>query len=259
MGANGQTILWHIPISHYSEKVRWALDLKGVDHERRAPMPGAHMPIALVLTRGRHYTLPILELDGRRIGDSTAIIAALEERFPEPRLYPEDPGERRRALELEEWFDEEVGPYMRRFAFHEMRREPEVFDAFASQAAPEMFARAGRAAGVFGRAMTGARYGARDAEAAERAREKVLAGLDRLEAELGGRDHLVGDGFTVADLTAAALLYPLVFPPEVDVVAERLPERYERVVAPWRERPAGRWVSEMFRRHRRRAAAAAAV
>ena len=29
-----------------------------------------------------------------------------------------------------------------------------------------------------------------------------------------GRDHLVGDGFTVADLTAAALLYPLVWPPE---------------------------------------------
>src|SRR4051812_50186458 len=100
MGASGQPILWHIVISHYSEKARWALDHKGVEHERRAPVPGAHIPVALWLTRGRHYTFPVLELDGRHIGDSTAMIAALEERFPEPALYPADAGERRRALEL---------------------------------------------------------------------------------------------------------------------------------------------------------------
>ena len=23
-------LLWHIPLSHYSEKVRWALDYKGI-------------------------------------------------------------------------------------------------------------------------------------------------------------------------------------------------------------------------------------
>ena len=37
-------VLWHIPISHYSEKARWALACKGVEHERRAPLPGAHIP-----------------------------------------------------------------------------------------------------------------------------------------------------------------------------------------------------------------------
>jgi glutathione S-transferase len=78
-------ILWHLPISHYSEKVRWALAHKGVEHDRRAPIPGYHMAVALALTRGRHYTLPVIELDGGRIGDSTAIIAALERRHPEPR------------------------------------------------------------------------------------------------------------------------------------------------------------------------------
>ena len=25
-------LLWHIPLSHYSEKVRWALDHKGIAH-----------------------------------------------------------------------------------------------------------------------------------------------------------------------------------------------------------------------------------
>jgi hypothetical protein len=27
-------LLWHIPLSHYSEKVRWALDYKGIAHRR---------------------------------------------------------------------------------------------------------------------------------------------------------------------------------------------------------------------------------
>jgi glutathione S-transferase len=26
---------WHIPLSHYSKKVRWALDYKGIAHRRR--------------------------------------------------------------------------------------------------------------------------------------------------------------------------------------------------------------------------------
>ena len=87
--------LWQIDISHYSEKVRWALEYKGVDHIRRTPLPGTHIPIALVLTRGAQPTVPVLTIDGRAIGDSTAIIAALEELYPEPPLYPEDPAERR--------------------------------------------------------------------------------------------------------------------------------------------------------------------
>jgi glutathione S-transferase len=41
-------------------------------------------------------TLPVLDLDGDRIVDTTRIIAALEERDREHPLYPD---ERRRALE----------------------------------------------------------------------------------------------------------------------------------------------------------------
>ena len=51
-------------------------------------------------------------------------------------------------------------------------------------------------------------------EAVKRSRETIVDALDRIEAERAGGDYLVGDGFTVADLTAAALLYPLVWPRE---------------------------------------------
>ncbi len=112
-------ILWHLVVSHYSEKVRWALDHKWIPYNGCAQPPGVHIAVAAWLTRGRQFTLPVLQLEGRRIGDSTAIIAALEKRFGEPPLYPADPDERAHALELEEWFDEELGPAARRFAFHE--------------------------------------------------------------------------------------------------------------------------------------------
>src|SRR5207244_2177797 len=179
MASAMQPTLWHITISHYSEKARWALDYKSIPYRLRGLVPGAHIPVALWLTYGRHYTLPVLDLGGERIGDSTAIIAALEQRQPEPPLYPRDPAQRRRALALEEWF----------------------------------------------------------------------------EAELGGRDYLVGESFSVADLTAAALLYPLVRPPEAYVTIDRMPEPVERLRAQLRERRGYRWVEETFRRHRRSAEA----
>jgi glutathione S-transferase len=95
------------------------------------------------------------------------------------------------------------------------------------------------------------RYGVKSAEAAVRARGRVTAALDRLEAELGGADYLVGGEFSVADLTAAALFYPLVMPPEGPHPVRELPEALERFRSPFRERRGYRWVEEMFRRHRR--------
>ena len=79
-------VLWHLKVSHYNEKVRWALDHKRVPHVRRAAVPGRHGAIARRLTGGK--TFPVLVLDGQAIGDSTRIIEVLERRFPDPALYP---------------------------------------------------------------------------------------------------------------------------------------------------------------------------
>ena len=49
-------VLYHIEVSHYNEKARWALDYKGVPHRRKAPMPMAHMAWALAMTRGQGKT-----------------------------------------------------------------------------------------------------------------------------------------------------------------------------------------------------------
>jgi len=252
--------LWQIDVSHFSEKARWALAWKGVEHRRRSPTPGAHMAVALWLTRGARYTFPVLRLDGRNIGDSTAIVAALEERFPEPPLYPVDTAERRRALELEDYFDEELGPAIRQLAWYELGQDRERFEALMRQTAPAPLARFAGPTAAYARLYTKLRFRASDAAEAERSQAKVLAALDRLEAELGDGEYLVGERFSVADLTAASLFYPLVRPPEGPIAAdEEGAKGFEAFREPLRERRGLAWVAEMFRRHRKPAQAAAAA
>ncbi len=250
--------LWQIDVSHYSEKARWALAWKEIEHRRHSPVPGAHMAVALWLTRGAHYTFPVLSIDGERIGDSTAIIAALEERYPEPPLYPADIAERRRALELEEFFDEELGPYVRQLAWYEFANDRESFAKLMEQTAPKPIARFSGPTAAYARAYTAIRFRAGDAAEAERGRAKVLAGLDRLEAELGDDEYLVGDRFSVADLTAASLFYPLAVPEEGPLNADSPSAKgFAEFRAPLEQRRGIKWVKEMFRRHRNPAKATA--
>jgi glutathione S-transferase len=118
-------VLWQLQLSHYVEKVRWAMDYKQVPHVRRSLLPGPHSLQAKRLT-GDTYTTPVLTIEGRSIGDSTAIIAALEQRWPHPPLYARTAAQRRRALQLEEFFDEQLGPHIRRAAYHELLPYPEL-------------------------------------------------------------------------------------------------------------------------------------
>jgi glutathione S-transferase len=251
------TVLWHIEVSHYNEKARWALDVKQVPHVRRAPLPGLHGLYALALTRGATRRLPILDLDGRRIADSTAIIAALEASRPEPPLYPADPGERERALALEDFFDETLAPAVRSFAWFHTLPDADASVAAVMTGAGAVPRRAMRATAPLFRPLVRRDYGA-DAAGAARARERILAAMDRIVAEVGPRGHLVGDSFGVADLTAAALFTPLLAPPERPYAP---PLRAPAVLELRREleaRPGGAWVAEMYARHRGTSAEVAA-
>jgi glutathione S-transferase len=247
--------LWHIELSHYSEKARWALAYKGVEHQRRAPLPGMHIPIALFLTRGAQPTIPVLQMDGRAIGDSTAIIAALDAKHLDRPLYPSKPDERERALALEDWFDENLGPHTRLLPFYELIQEPDLFAEVAAESVPGPLGKVKPVVGGYARAYTSLRWGANKGEDAKRAREAIVAAFDKLEAELeqGDGEFLVGDRLSVADVTAASLFYPIVVPPEGPLSPDLpRPAGLERFRQSLSDRPGWRWVEETFRRHRRR-------
>ncbi|HYU17028.1 MAG TPA: glutathione S-transferase domain-containing protein, partial [Candidatus Acidoferrum sp.] len=155
-------------------------------------------------------------------------------------------------LDLEDYFDEELGPAIRLVGWHEMTRDPERLAGLMDQFLPPS-ARgtqvARDASARFASAFTGLRYGVKSEEAAERCRAKVITALDRLEAELGGNEYLVGDRFSVADLTAAALFYPLVLPPEGPDLGDP-PEAFQRFRQPLEDRTGYEWVAEIYRNHR---------
>jgi glutathione S-transferase len=210
--AGGRTVvpvLWHLKVSNYNEKARWALDHKRVAHMRRAVEPGRHRAVARKLGAGS--TFPVLVLDGEPIGDSTDIIAALERRHPEWPLYPEDPDERRRALELEDFFDEELGPYVRLLVVHHLLDDPEVLLRTFAPDMARMRRRLARGAFPLLRQRLQRDFGI-DEAAVQHALQKLRAAGRRFRAELEPSGYLVGSRFSVADLTLAAMVAPAITP-----------------------------------------------
>jgi glutathione S-transferase len=231
-------VLWQFRISHFNEKARWALDWKRVPHVRRSLLPGWHVPRILWLTR--RTETPVLQIAGEVVADSTRIIERLETSHPEPALYPADAAERRRAVELEDFFDQELGPHIRRVVFFEALDHTDFAAGWFASGESAGTRALYRAFFPVGRVLMRAAMGI-DAPRAEASRRHVEGALDRLERELRPSGYLVGDRFTVADLTAAALLAPAVMPAEFPYAfpAERpaAVERYREAVV---SRPAAR-------------------
>jgi glutathione S-transferase len=241
-------LLWHIPRSHYSEKVRWALDHKRIAHRREVLGPNYLLRAWRATGRGK---LPILWLDGRAIGDSTRIIAALEARYPEPALYPADAAAREHALALEDYFDEQLGPALRAAVITPLfRHDPDVALRVLTTGMPnQAYERLRRLVRIFP-AFYRVRHKIKDARL-EADRATVNAALDRIEQERQGRAYLVADAFTVADLTAAALLSPILRPPESQYPLRlELPAYVQDYRAALLQHPAAQWATGIYRHHR---------
>jgi glutathione S-transferase len=244
----GVPILWHLKVSNYNEKARWALDYKRIGHVRRAAIPGRHRRIAAELTSGR--TFPVLLLDGAAIGDSAQIIDTLERRHREPPLYPAEPLARRRALVLEKCFDEHLGPYSRLlFLSHTLDDRGLFLGAFAPDVKRLLRLKANAIFPLVRRRVI-AKFAINERSVAA-AHEKLRAAGERFRAEVGASGYLVGATFTVADLTLASLLAPIVAPPEFPYPQ---PQRGHPRLAPLRRALARlgllEWTLEVYARRR---------
>ena len=250
-------VLWHLKVSHYNEKVRWALDHKGVAHVRRALDPGFHRATVRRLSGGD--TTPLLVLDGRAIGDSTRIIAELERLHPEPALYPADPKERGRALELEEFFDEELGPHTRLLLFHYLQPDARLMLGTMTPDLPRRRRLLARATWPRVRRQLNRAFGI-DEASVEGAFAKVRAAGERFRAELGPSGYLAGPAFSVADLTLAALAAPVIAPKEFPYPQ---PQRDHPRLGPARaaleEAGIAEWAHRIYARHRPSSAEVAAA
>lgn len=104
-------ILWGVPVSTYTTKVRIALHAKGLHFEEREPPAGYRSQAwrARVPTG----TIPALEVDGELMAESEAIVEFLEDVQPEPPLLPGSPLQRARARRLARFHDLHLEPAVR--------------------------------------------------------------------------------------------------------------------------------------------------
>ena len=106
MSQSGTLIVYDHPLSPYGQKVKIALQEKGVPFE--APLPGGigsgetAGDFARVSPRGE---VPALVDGDVAVFDSTVILEYIEDRWPEPPLLPPDPADRARVRMLEDTMD----------------------------------------------------------------------------------------------------------------------------------------------------------
>jgi len=236
-----------IPLSHFCEKARWALDLAGLAYVERGSLPLFH----LIETRRRGgRPTPLLVTPEGTLTDSSDILRWVDRRYP---LYPEDPAARAEVVALEDHLDEVLGPHLRRVGYFHALPDREAALRVVTQGVPRWQARLARPLFPVLRGML-TRGLKLTPEGAARSTLKVRAVFGEVCERLAdGRRYLVGDAFTAADLTFAALAAPLVYPPEHPV---RWPAEADRPAAvralseELRATPAGAFALRMYAHHR---------
>jgi glutathione S-transferase len=158
----------------------------------------------------------------KRLEDSTAIVAALDELGQGPKLVPVDPKLAADAHILEDWADESLYWQGVRIKFADpevwKRIEPEFRQGFPAWMRPM--------GTVVAKRQTLAKLDSQglSRRAPELADRELEQHLDALETKLTGREWLVGDSPTIADLAVTAMLSQLneqVSPRHAALIAKR--------------------------------------
>jgi glutathione S-transferase len=237
-----------IPISHFCEKARWALDRAGVSYVEQAHLQLIHVFAARLAGGGR--TVPVFVTDaGEVLANSPDILRWADTQLgPERRLYPAG-GVGADAAALEAWLVVGLGPDGRLWLYHETLPVISEMGQWATVGVPRW------ERGVFrvgGPAIDMAirRYLGADANAAAVALDRVGRVFDEIAGRLGdGRRFLLGDGFTAADLTFAALAAPMLLPSGYGSPLpppEAMPPAMAREVHRLRAHPAGQFADRLY-------------
>ncbi|MED5387311.1 MAG: glutathione S-transferase family protein [Pseudomonadota bacterium] len=164
--------LYGAALSPFVRKTRVVLALKGVDYETvhvdPTNIPEGYEKISPM------KRIPALEVDGQYLADSAAICAYLEKAYPEPALYPTDAMELGRMIWFQRYVDYDLA----------MRC---TFAVFRNRVVMRLVGKEC------------------DEEKVQHALETTIPPLfTYLDQELEGREYLVGDRMTLADIALAS-------------------------------------------------------
>jgi glutathione S-transferase len=194
--------LYRAPFSTNVDRVAIALALKGLRTESVVISYEDRSPVIEVSGQG---LVPVIVDDGEVIADSTRILRHLDERYPDPPLFPADPARRAEVGIFLEWFNE-----VWKAAPNRIEEELEKPDP--------------------------------DRERVEELSARMRGSLALFEGFLDGRDHLFGE-LSAADLAALPFLkYALGRDPADDELFHRILEDHLQLggeyprLAEWIER-----------------------
>jgi len=173
--------LYEIPFSTNVERITLALAYKGLDVGHVDVDPADRAPVQKV---SGQELVPVLVHDGRVVVDSTTILEYLEERYPDPPLYPADPARRAEVTVFVDWFN------------RVWKRPPNQIEVELVDGP--------------------------NAERVSRLAAELAASRELFEALLADRDYLFGE-FSVADCVAFPFLkYGLIWDEKDDQLFHRI-------------------------------------
>ncbi len=239
-----ERLLYQFPISHYCEKIRWAMDHKGLDYKLKNLFPGPHAFTAKKMAK--RSSLPILNDGGTYVQNSNEILTYLDNQYPDKSLTPKDPVLLESALEWERYCDKEVGIHLRRFSYYYLLPKPNLVIPFFTVNAAwwgplffKLFYK--KFSDTMCKMMGIDEAGMKDSEV------RLQIAIDKLYEAYQKSNYLVGDCFSRADLAAAALLAPLFkpaqyglkwpeqMPAELDAFSEKNKVKLERIERLYRD------------------------
>ncbi len=149
----------------------WALEEVGAKYEHDT-MPNTQAKTPDHLKRNPNGHIPVLEDDGHYIWESMAINLYVAEKYGKNGLWPSDVYGHAAAYQWSFWGMTECEPHLLAMLMHKMLLPADQ----------------------------------RDEKAAQKASDAIKAPFKVLEDALQGREYLLGNTFTIADLNVAAVL-----------------------------------------------------
>ncbi len=198
-----------IPVSHYSEKVRWALNYLQLPFREYSHMPPFHRGAT---KKYSGTSVPVLVTNTQNLTDSTEILHYLDTLQP-GKLYPSEPAARASGTELETLFNQTLGVNTRRWGYSYLLAPQLVYPKWTQGVPlwekllfPVIFPK------VKPIVLKSIDITETSAIESYRQIEWVFDRVNQILAD--GRQYLLGDRFSAIDLTFAALAAPILQPPE---------------------------------------------
>jgi len=236
-------------VSHFCEKVRWTLDYKGIAFTRKTFLPGLHIKPIRKLSNSSQSSVPVLQNGDVIIQDSRAIVHYLETQYPNPSLYPTDASDLEQMQAWQLLADDTVGIAVRHICYHVLLEHPKLLIPILAQDGP-----------WYSKPLLTVFF----PKLKRLMREKMHINqtsfdesthildtvMQSLRIRLQHHQFLVGERFSIADLTFAALLAPLArvkgygvpWPQQVPEALQQLDTQYKDVLD---------WVRDLYQYNRK--------